>query len=240
MECSFSLDHYEHIIRCALEAGYVFRGFHEPACGDSMQLFLRHDVDVSLNMALRMAEVEAKLGVRSTYFVLPNSPIYNILDNESIDMILQIAAMGHWIGLHIDLPKTCVMKNANIEQVTYSMFDFFLHFLPLTPVVSFHRPSERVFGMKLLSLVNTYEDRFFRDIKYISDSRGQWREGCPCKILSSGEYSSVQLLIHPVWWITQLNLERAWDLLVKSRDKIMIEYLASNVSPFKALLSGSN
>jgi len=240
MACSFSLDHYEHLIRSALEAGYVFMGFHEPACGDSMQLFLRHDVDVSLNMAVRMAEVEAKFGVRSTYFVLPNSPIYNVLENESIDMILQIAAMGHWIGLHMDLPKAYVTKSVTTEQVTYSMFDFFRQFLPLAPVVSFHRPSGRVFGMKLFSLVNTYEDRFFRDIKYISDSRGQWREGCPCNVLSSGEYTSVQLLIHPVWWITQLNLERAWDLLVKSRDKIMIEYLASNVSPFKALLSGSN
>jgi hypothetical protein len=36
-------------------------------------VFLRHDVDISTRMALRMAELENEHGVASTYMFIPNS-----------------------------------------------------------------------------------------------------------------------------------------------------------------------
>jgi len=75
MKCDFTLEHYKEIIANALSAGYKFSGFHEPAT--NMQVYLRHDVDVSIDMVLRMAQIDADIGVKSTFFVLPNSPTYN-------------------------------------------------------------------------------------------------------------------------------------------------------------------
>jgi len=228
MACDFSLDHYKEIINNALSAGYTFSGFQEPA--KDMQIYLRHDVDVSLDMALRLAQVDADLGVRSTFFVLPNAPTYNILEDDAIDKIDQMIALGHWVGLHIDLPKT----QKDIVRTTYLMYGLYKMILPIVPVVSYHRPSKldnRIFGMQLRGLVNTYEDRFMKDCKYISDSRGQWQEGCPCRVLADGVYPRVQLLTHPLWWVS--GLDKAWDELVNERKQVMAQYLASGLTPFK-------
>jgi hypothetical protein len=59
MICDFSLRHYREILQAARSGGYRFRFFdHEPQPGD---LLLRHDVDLSLDAAIRMAELEAQL-----------------------------------------------------------------------------------------------------------------------------------------------------------------------------------
>jgi len=81
-----------------------------------------------------MAQIDADIGVKSTFFVLPNSPTYNILDNDTIDKIMRIE---RWtlVGLHIDLPRTYT----DVQQATYLMYDYYKQFLPIIPVVSYHR-----------------------------------------------------------------------------------------------------
>jgi hypothetical protein len=66
-------------------------------------VYLRHDLDVCLEEALDMANLESELGVRATYFILVNSPLYNPLSQGSLEFVHHIQAKGHWIGLHIDL-----------------------------------------------------------------------------------------------------------------------------------------
>ena len=54
--------------RAAQAGGYRFAFFEgEPREGD---LILRHDVDLSLDAALRLAELEAEAGARATYFLM--------------------------------------------------------------------------------------------------------------------------------------------------------------------------
>ncbi len=88
--------------------------------------------------------------------------------------------------------------------------------------------------MQLQGLVNTYENRFMKDCKYISDSSGQWKEGCPCHVLADGVYPRVQLLTHPLWWVS--GLDRAWNELVNERKQIMAQHLASDLTPFKNVI----
>ena len=58
MSCEFSLEHYRELLEAAQEGGYRFAGFdRRAAAGD---LILRHDVDLSLEAALALAEVEAE------------------------------------------------------------------------------------------------------------------------------------------------------------------------------------
>ena len=57
MTCAFSLDHYRELLAAARAGGYRFAHFEQPPRpGD---LLLRHDVDLSLDAALTMAELEA-------------------------------------------------------------------------------------------------------------------------------------------------------------------------------------
>ena len=63
MSCRFELPHYAELLRAAEEGGYSFAFFdHEPQPG---ALLLRHDVDLALDPALEIAELEADLGIDS-------------------------------------------------------------------------------------------------------------------------------------------------------------------------------
>ena len=65
MTCDFSLQHYRDLLEAARAGGYRFEAFdHDPVPGD---LFLRHDVDLSLEAAVTLAELEAEAGARATY-----------------------------------------------------------------------------------------------------------------------------------------------------------------------------
>ena len=62
MSCSFDLGHYAEILEAGKAGGYRFAFFGDgPERGD---IYLRHDVDLSLDAALRMAELEAERDAR--------------------------------------------------------------------------------------------------------------------------------------------------------------------------------
>ena len=80
LSCAFDLAHYRELLDAATSGGYRFAQFGEgPAEGD---LFLRHDVDLSLGAALRMAEIEHDVGAVATYFLMTESVFYNLASTE--------------------------------------------------------------------------------------------------------------------------------------------------------------
>jgi len=63
-DCAFDLAHYRELLEAAKAGGYRFAFFdREPDAGD---LLLRHDVDLSLDAALALAELEAEAGAEAT------------------------------------------------------------------------------------------------------------------------------------------------------------------------------
>jgi len=103
MTCGFDLAHYCELLDAADEGGYRPAFFdREPQPGD---LFLRHDVDMSLDAALAMAELEAERGVAATYFMMTRSDFYN-LDSRAGDRALaRLRELGHRVGLHGVYPE---------------------------------------------------------------------------------------------------------------------------------------
>src|SRR6185312_17230429 len=73
----FSLDGYRQLLRSLKAIGYRCATFSDvdPAGRD---MVLRHDVDLCLDSAVRLAEVEAEEAVQSTYYVLLNTEFYNL------------------------------------------------------------------------------------------------------------------------------------------------------------------
>lgn len=239
MSCAFTIEHYCEILESALKGGYVFQGFHEPVTQHARRvLYLRHDLDVCLEEALDMAHQEAKLGVRATYFVLVNSPVYNLLSQDSLELVHQIQVKGHWIGLHIDPVLFSSGDVSQVESDVIQLIRFYGSKIPLVPVVSFHRPSATVLGHDFGSFTSTYSLRFFKEVKYISDSRRIWREGCPCQVLSRGLYPAVQMLVHPIWWGTVETEPLAHRLrrLLGGRLDCFKQYLGENIEPLGRLL----
>src|SRR4051794_40605096 len=78
----FTHDAYREILEAALESGYQFISF--PALAEhrrrnDLVCLLRHDCDNDLVAAVEIARIEEQLNVRSTYFLMLRSALYNLL-----------------------------------------------------------------------------------------------------------------------------------------------------------------
>ncbi|HYC02682.1 MAG TPA: hypothetical protein VED40_05275 [Azospirillaceae bacterium] len=206
----FTPDHYETILESALAAGYRFRLFSEAAEG--LSVYLRHDVDNSVEHAHAMARAEAGLGVRSTYLFLVRSPNYNPFTGDNVGRIRDIARMGHAVGLHFSNEGEDVGAFGGSSLPDRIRADAELLGLGVgleVGVFSFHNPAGKdEFQIEVPGLTNTYGHRFFGGIKYLSESNFRWREGCPCLLFADRRHAVLQLLVHPMTYAEDLRDDR--------------------------------
>jgi hypothetical protein len=180
VSCPFDLTHYRELLDAARTGGYRFAQFGaDPGPGD---LFLRHDVDLSLAAAVEMAEVEAELGVETTYLFMTESVFYNLASSEGEAAIARLRELGHAVGLH------AVHPNVELD----GRFD---------PVVSWHNPRPEYMSDEIPGAANAYGPRYFAPETYHSDSNQHWRAGCPHDELRAGAFPWLQILVHPEIWV---------------------------------------
>jgi hypothetical protein len=183
MSCAFDLDHYRELLQAAAAGGYRFASFdREPKAGD---LFLRHDVDLSLEAALTMAELERELGARATYFLMTESVFYNLDSKLGRDALARLRGLGHAIGLHAVHPR-------HVDSPFDRRFD---------RVLAWHNPDPDFVQDPIEGAVNVMQPPWFTAGKYRSDSNQHWREGCPHDDLRAGAFEWLQLLVHPEIWV---------------------------------------
>ena len=210
MACAFTLDHYREILRAAREGGYRFAGFDgPPAHGD---LLLRHDVDLSLEAALAMAELEAEEDATTTYLLMTRSVFYNLASREGEAALGRLRALGHRVGLH------AVYPHADLDE-------------RLDRVVAWHNPEPAYMSAPIDGAVNVMEETYFDPATYRSDSNHRWRSGCPHEELRAGAFPWLQLLVHPEIWVypgetmgrtmgAMLDAQRAQRLAFLAEDRI--------------------
>jgi hypothetical protein len=175
---TFDLDEYVQLLLAAREGGYRFAGFdRDPQPGE---VILRHDVDLSLEAALAMAEVERAYGATATYFLMTESVFYNLASPVGVEAIQRLRDLGHAVGLHAVWPR------AELDE----RFD---------PVVAWHNPDPEYMRQPVAGAANVMEERFSRH--YRSDSNQHWRQGSPRTQLAAGGYEWLQLLTHPEIWV---------------------------------------
>jgi hypothetical protein len=174
---SWNLDSYGALLDAA--RGYRFVHFdHEPQDGE---IFLRHDVDLSLAAAVQMAELEAKHGVSATYFLMTRSVFYNLASAEGERTVERLRELGHSVGLH------AVHPHIDLD----GRFD---------PVLAWHNPDPEFMNAPIEGLVNVMSPPWFDRAHYRSDSNQHWRSGDPTPVLAAREYDWLQLLTHPEIW----------------------------------------
>jgi len=176
MTCDFSLSHYRELLRAARQGGYRFAGFDEPPSAGA--LILRHDVDLSLDAALALAEAEAEEGAWSTWFLMTRSVFYNLASPAGEQAISRLRSLGHRVAHH------AVWPNVDLDP----RFD---------AVVAWHNPDPDYMREPIPGAVNVMEPPFFDPDHYRSDSNQQWRHGCPHEELAQGAFEWLQLLTHP-------------------------------------------
>ena len=209
-DCRFDLAHYRELLEAAIEGGYRPAAFAPDRLPQPGDLFLRHDVDLSLEAAVAMAEVEHELGLFATYFLLRRSVFYNLDSAEGVEAIARLRALGHRVALHAMYPD--VDHDERFERV-----------------VAWHNPDPEYMRDPIPGMVNVMEPA--RSAIYRSDSNQHWRSGCPLADLRAGTFEWLQLLTHPEIWAYEggtmretmhamLDAERARRLRQLAEDRI--------------------
>ena len=216
----FSIRGYRALLHALRDAGYRFAAFEEPASGpaEAPVVLLRHDVEVDLAAAAMLAECEAHEGVRSTYFISPNTPFFNVLSGAAEHTISRIAQFGHTIGLHVDLLTAGGQPNTLLRDVR--PLTYLLPFVN-TRLISVHSPPaiSAALTEQYPPLEPVYGPILRGEVQYISDSTGRWRTTPPLMAPAFAERRPIHLLTHPVWWC--YGGRRATDKLLAALERLV-------------------
>lgn len=116
---------------------------------------------------------------------------------------MKIVQLGHDIGLHFDETRYEIAGQRELYVEAVEMELSILRRVLCVPVkaVSMHRPTSFTLEADLTfpTAVNSYSKKFFKECKYLSDSRRQWRENV-LEVVASGEFNNLHLLTHPFWY----------------------------------------
>lgn len=195
---AFTLDWYRAFLQRLRDAGYHFRSFDDELSDG--EVLLRHDVDLSVDAALRMASVEAELGIESTYLFLLTTPLYNPIEARTREQIRTVADLGHDVGLHFsthqywdggDQPTDSELREKVRDEQT--ALDALLP-VDVASTISFHIPPDWVLGHSFDGIDSAYRPAVFEDIGYVADSGQRWRRHPP----AVGDFKDrLQILTHP-------------------------------------------
>jgi hypothetical protein len=165
---------------------------------------LRHDVDYSPAAALRLAEQESARGIRATYFLLAGTSYYNLLAPEHAHVAGRLVSLGHEVGLHYDIRSFLPFPSAEWGRLLKAQAAL-LGELARQPVTSIamHQPAMHgadPFRDDDHGFLNAYDDRFTRDMTYVSDSCRAWRDH-GWSMITRGEFPPrLHLCLHPINW----------------------------------------
>lgn len=227
----FTYERYRSLLRAGLAAGFHYADFAElSVLRDSAEkiCFLRHDCDNDLVAAVRLAEIEAEEGVRSTYFVMLRSELYNLLAPTSRALVAQILKHGHWLGLHFDDSVVADEPDERIADLVDRERQLLAaEFGQPIDVVSFHQPGRRVLDNRIkLHCLNTYDRCDMAGIHYTSDSNRVFRSGEPEVLFAEGTHRKLQILMHPEWWTEEpISIPEKWNRMLVDIVELMQESL---------------
>jgi hypothetical protein len=203
---SWNLEAYAALLDAA--RGYRFVHFdHEPQDGE---IFLRHDVDLSLGAATQMAELEAARGVSATYFLMTRSVFYNLASPEGERLIALLQELGHRVGLH------AVYPHVDCDE----RFD---------PVLAWHNPDPEFMNAPVEGVVNVMSPPWFDREHYRSDSNQHWRSGDPTPAFAAREFDWLQLLTHPeIWAFDGSTMRKTMESMLAAERDLRWQQLAED------------
>lgn len=158
-------------------------------------VFWRHDVDYSVNAALKLANVERMYGVYSTYYIFNDSewPFYT--PEEGDRLASELCDLGHEVGFHVDERSLDADGWNGLQGLN----------------LSFHCPTQRVLWRDFKNVRSAYERKWKGN--YCADSGGSFWHGDPEDMLAR---KHLQINLHAEWWyepnwksqVSQVDYER--------------------------------
>lgn len=229
----FDYDSYRKMIRLLIKNEYKIKNYQNYLEHSEKIAILRHDVDTSLEYAVKLSEIEKEENVQATYFILLSTDFYNVASKNSQRYLHEIRTNGGEIGLHFDEARYDIQSQEDIVKYIreeLSILSEICH--EEIKVVSMHRPSDLVLGKDIdlgEGIINSYSNEFFQNFKYVSDSRRNWREDVEA-IATSRKYEKLHILTHPFWYREEEKSAREVLLeFIDARGKQCYESLRENI-----------
>lgn len=221
-KCNFSFEHYNEILNNLLSRNYTVYTCEEFIGTQNLKepyIVLRHDIEYFPEKALVFACREFEAGIKSSYFFRVHAKEYNLYNYKIYDILKIILKYKHEIGLHtenLDFANVCADSAEDIIKKEKAFLELLLDqdikgaspHCDLTEINNLdfwkkHTPDE--FGFKY----QTYEEDFFKNCVYVSDSLGKWKKYvdinkqsepaiCICDLINKGK--NIYALIHPRTW----------------------------------------
>ena len=174
----FTLDIYELLLSCLDAQGYIFTTFKEYFSNHKKKVvILRHDVDKLPNNALRMANLENRLGIEASYY------FRNVKESYNEDIIKQIADMGHEIGYHYENLSLCG-GNSELSIINFELnLEKFRKIYPVKTICMHGSPFSKYDNKKLWEkydyrdygiIAEPYFDIDYDEVFYITDTGRSW------------------------------------------------------------------
>lgn len=189
---------------------------------------------------MKLAELEAAEDVRSTYFVLLRTDLYNAFSKTGLEALNHIRSLGHEIGLHFDeasyVPE--LRPNEVVQNIMKECGLLSTILETKVTTVSMHRPSKTTLeaDFQIPGIINSYGKTFFHDFKYLSDSRRRWREPVE-EIIRSGEYDRLHILTHAFWYHEkEETISQTVGAFVRSASRECYRDIAENITDIDSIL----
>jgi hypothetical protein len=114
----FGPESYKKMIKNLADKGFqASLDWNTPSANN--KLLLRHDIDFSVEHAYKLAIIEADLDVRSTFFFMLTSNMYNLMSRRNCDLISDIRDMGHKIAIHFDPTAYSSLESFEVERKVF-------------------------------------------------------------------------------------------------------------------------
>ena len=210
----FSFNYYKKMLKKAISCGFTISSFENFDKKKKKTIILRHDIDYSLKGILEFAKIENDLGVTSTYFFRVHSSKYNPFSQDCYYILNYLKNLNHEIGLHFDssyfseifkldpisvFNKEKIILETIIDKKIKSVSE---HYDIYCNIFNIQKLDSQI-NIKKLKIQNyAYDKKFVIDMKYISDSNGNWREG---DILENLNFKRLQVLTHPELWFDKVQ-----------------------------------
>jgi len=225
---NFSYQEYQTIINLIKSHLPIIR-FDEVTCFTEKYCVIRHDVEFSVERALKLSEVESEMGITSTYVFQICNNNYNPFSHKNRELIHQIHKLGHDIGVHVHL--------GNLNERNESVENYIIKQAQLLSIAldypinkfSIHRPVQKHIEnvITIPGYINMSDNKFFTftdkfsiydlPVLYLADSNHEWKYGHPLEIDFS-KISKMQLNCHPFSW-TKEGLDNWNNFHILTKEK---------------------
>jgi hypothetical protein len=133
----FTLKQYEELLKAITQSGYCFLTFSDYLKSPKEKsLILRHDVDKNAENALMMAQLEAEMGVRATY--------YFRIKTVDVEIVKEIAVLGHEIGYHYEDLSHCKGNNEKAFDLFQQNLSFMRQYANIQTVAMHGSPLSKI------------------------------------------------------------------------------------------------